>query len=982
MNIEKKLDQLSSVSNTDEELMPVIDSSFTGESEVVAGLGSIASKIGKKIGKTVVEKVQPVIKTMERTPNKKMDVDINVPESPLPADELTEKIIDRNVIEKVPPKTKVQKNIQKQIDENPTITPEELAIKQDVELARIQQAKLEGTPLKPGEFSFNYDVLNTTDDVSALIEANANLLGIKANNIKWEDVIESSQGIGLSKNHIEDLLTGKLKVNPELAYKTNELIKITQNNLAVKLEKVRAGEMTEQGMVDVMKEISLNGVLLQQARQYKTNIAQSLGILRAKVDNVQDISQVSSFKNPEELKIFADKYLNASKETQNKLIDGVTKGFSLSKLSNIYVGGLVSRPSTHFKNIFATALAIPLRWANKAGAAAMDVIRVSSVQDQQREVFFSEVMSEIFSTGAALKNGFAAARYATKNGKSINALDATKFEGTNPFGDIFDIKDGSPFSFGLKFFNFTAAAANKALFMGDEFVKGVNYTYELESHITRQSIKAHNKVLKEGGDLTQAASAFDDVANSIYDNPPSSIHDIAAENAFLKPLDPGMLKNMENLINSPTTAGFFLKTQIPFFKTPTNLYSQTFEQIPLLALVTKKARQDLSSGDPARVQLALSKQSVGLGLMYIASQYASDGDITGPGPKDVNERKLLEAQGWKPYSFVIDTTSKKFEDANKSMLTKGTGNYEGKYFLSYEGLEPVGALLAIGASYADYARYEDDPNLLNSMIYGVVPALAEYATNHPLLDGVNSIGKFFDTIKSSTSEDRLDTSFKELISGAGVLAYKSIVPLSGLQKSVREKTDEYKRDYKVESQDYKLMEGVLEAQNKILDNLPFGSDDLPQKINIWGEPLKYEDAWRPLRASKGKALEANEILINTRTPYGAPTDRFQMTTPDGVSVSVKFTPQEYKRMIEIANFNLKLPEKIIETWKSTKEEIEISAQTGTEAQLQKLHKVLLKTMNDTFNVAKKQVVTNSKFSNKIKQRIEDEANKIRNDIVE
>lgn len=977
MNIEKKLDQLSSVSNTDEELMPVIDSSFTGESEVVAGLGSIVTKLGKK----AVGQLQPVLKTIGRTPDKKMDVDINVPESPLPADELTEKIIDRNVIEKVPPKTKVQENIQKQIDENPTITPEELAAKQDVELARIKQAKLEGTPLKPGKFYFNYNVLNATDDVAALIEANANLVGIKANNIKWEDVIKSSQDIGLSKKDIEELLTGKLKVSPELAYKTNELIKITQNNLAVKLAKVRAGQMTEQDMVDLVKEISFNGILLQQARQYKTNIAQSLGILRAKVDNVQDISQISSFKNPEELKIFADKYLNASKETQNKLIDGVTKGFSISKLSNIYVSGLVSRPSTHFKNIFATALAIPLRWANKAGAAAMDVIRVSSVQDQEREVFFSEVMSEIFSTGEALKNGFVAARYATKNGKSINALDATKFEGTNPFGDIFDIKDGSPFSFGLKFFNYTAAAASKALFVGDEFVKGVGYTYELNGYITNQSIKAHNKVLKEGGDLTQAASAYDDVANSIYDNPPSSIHDIAVENAFLRPLDQGTLKNMENLINSPTTAGFFLKTQIPFFKTPTNIYSQTFEQIPLLALATKKARQDLSSGDPARVQLALSKQSIGLGLMYLASQRAADGDITGPGPKNINERKLLEAQGWRPYSFVINTTSKKFEDANKSMLTKGTGNYEGKSFLSYEGLEPVGALLAIGASYTDYARYEDDPNLLNSMIYGVVPGIAEYATNHPLLDGVNSIGKFFDTIKSSTSEDRLDTAVKELVSGAGVLAYKSIVPLSGAQKSVREKTDEYKRDYKVQSQDYKGLEGVLEALNKIRDNLPFGSNDLPKKLNIWAEPLEYEDAWMPLRASKGKALEANEILINTRTPYGAPTDRFQMTTPDGLSVSVKFTPPEYKRMIEIANFDLNLSERIIETWASAKEEIEISAQTGTEVQLQKLHKVLLKTMNDTFNEAKKQLVTNSELSDKIQQRIEDEANKIRDDIV-
>jgi hypothetical protein len=625
-----------------------------------------------------------------------------------------------------------------------------------------------------------------------------------------------------------------------------------------------------------------------------------------------------------------------------------------------------------------------LRWANKAGAAAMDMVRVTTKQDAEREVFLSEVMSEMLATGSALKNGFRAAQYATKNGRSMNALNAKKIEGQNPFGDIFEVKDGSPFAPAIKFFNFAASAPGKALFIGDEFLQGINYTYELESHVTRQAMKAYNSTIKETGDINAARSIYDDVANSIYDNPPDSIHAIAMENVFVKPLDPGFLNDMKNIINSSSLGGFALKTQIPFFQTPTNLYSQTFEQIPALALVTKKARQDLMSGDPARVQMALSKQAVGAGMMYTAAQYAADGNVTGPGPKNFKERQLLMNQGWQPFSIVVSlpNASKNFQEKYKSIFTKGTGDYEGKYFLSYEGFEPIGALLAIGASYSDYARYEDDADLLNSMIYGAAPGIAEYAMSHPLLEGINNIGKFIDDVGSTANEEQIDAALEKFITEIGVIGYKSTVPLSGLQMTVRQKTDEFQREYKVESQDYVGLQGVLEAQNKILNNIPFGSDDLPKKINIWAEPLTYEDAWFPLKATKGKALEANEILINTNTQFSAPTNRYQITSPDGISVDIKLEPKEYQQMIEIANFDLNLSDRIIQSWELAKQELELSAKAGTPVQKQKVQKEFLSIINNTFNEAKKQLVMDSIYSDEIQQRINEEIDEVREDVVE
>lgn len=975
-----------------EQINAPAEPTFTGEKEQVAGLLN---------RKTLEKIIQPVQKSIKR----RAPVD-NIPTQELPTVDTT--LLPKSEVVKEPdslqaptvqptapqtkPLTKKQQKIQQTVDSVEQFTPEQLIVRQRQEAENIAKMREEGKRLVPGELTFNYEVLDTSDDLNALIEANAKMYGIKTENITFDEVIESAKNIGFDKKFIETLMSGEIKVNNELArnsYQTNKLIKILQADLNEKLLRVKNGDVTEQQMISIMKDMSFNGVLLQNAKNYKTNLGQGLGILKAKVEDITNIGDLSGLKSVEDFKRFAEKYLNSNQETQNKLIQGVTTGKTIDKLSMIYVGGLLSRPGTHIKNIASTLSAVPLRWANKSTAAGFDVARYNFGkligQDVSRSVYFSETLSEVVATKQALLNGFEAASFAYKNGYRIDALQASKFETTKMDVDIFDTKEGSPFAGFAKFFNYAAKAPGKALFVADEFLKGINYTYELESYVTRQSIKAHDDVLINQGTIEEASAAYDNMASSIINNPPDFIHDLAAEDVFLKPLEPGKLKTFKDMTNDASLSSYLIKTQIPFLQTPTNLYSQVFEEIPVLAFATKKARQDIASGDPARVQLALAKQSTGLGLMYVASNFAADGSITGPGPADKAEFTRLIDQGWKPYSLVFDFSQltpeqrKKYDDDGR--LVKGTGNYEGKYFFSYEGLEPIGALLAIGASYAEYAKYNDNADELNSFIYGALPGVAEYAASHPMLEGIQRVGKMVTNLTNNLDETKADKLFNDFIAYTLEIGYKStpvIGQLSGLQKSAAEAIDPYQRDYKLNGDEHPLLAGVMQGYKKIASGVPGLSTSLPRKINIWNEPLTNDTAWSPLRASKGKALEANEILVATRTPYNVPSNRVEKTL-DNIPVGVKMTDKEYRELIAIANDELMLSERIISKAQDLGEGIDLEATKGTPVQLKRVQKALSTEMESVFAKAREILIERSP---EIQQRLMDEVEKVNQITVE
>jgi hypothetical protein len=111
---------------------------------------------------------------------------------------------------------------------------------------------------------------------------------------------------------------------------------------------------------------------------------------------------------------------------------------------------------------------------------------------------------------------------------------------------------------------------------------------------------------------------------------------------------------------------------------------------------------------------------------------------------------------------------------------------------------------------------------------------------------------------------------------------------------------------------------MMEGMNKLMNATPGLSDNLPNKLNIFAEPLQYETDARfhmsPLRIGKGKTDEANQILIQTHANVSMPKATVTIPISKGLNPTVNLNPMQYNKLLEIANdpAGLNLKQRIID----------------------------------------------------------------------
>lgn len=147
-----------------------------------------------------------------------------------------------------------------------------------------------------------------------------------------------------------------------------------------------------------------------------------------------------------------------------------------------------------------------------------------------------------------------------------------------------------------------------------------------------------------------------------------------------------------------------LRPFVPFIRTPANLLSFAGERTadPVMTMVRtlnplsrttpkqfsalhgnrSRMMADLASQDPQRKSEAYGRVIAGFGFTATGVMFASTGNLTGGGPKNYKERKLLEEGGWRPYSIKV-----------------------GDNYFSYQRMDPFASMLGIFADMADIARY-------------------------------------------------------------------------------------------------------------------------------------------------------------------------------------------------------------------------------------------------------------------------------------
>lgn len=492
------------------------------------------------------------------------------------------------------------------------------------------------------------------------------------------------------------------------------------------------------------------------------------------------------------------------------------------KAIELYINSLLSGPQTHAVNILSNTLTSLAQLPEHAVAAGIGAVRKALPgQAETDRVLFSELGPRTIGMVSGAREGMKAAARSFLTGDTVDAIAKVEQQQLNAIG-------GKVGSF--------IRTPTRLLSAEDELFKGIASRMELNGLALRQ---ANAEGLKGQAARDRAA---DLVLNPTDDLLRRSM-DYARYVTFQTPLRHGSFAaNISHAVQNQPIA----KLLLPFIRTPMNLLKFAAERSPA-ALLMKSWRAEVVAGG-ARRDLAMTRAIVGTGVAAAMYQMALEGHITGGGPADRNARRLLQANGWQPYSLKIGDT-----------------------YYSYARLDPFSTTIGTVADMVDLQSYMTDKQKERSATL-VAAAVANNLTSKTWLSGLSS------ALEAVNDSDRYMQNFISRTTGA--IAVPSIVA------QVARETDPFMRE-------------AREPLDRIRSRIPGLSDDLFPRRDVFGQPVKAQDAIgpdivSPLWTGTGRKDPTIDALLAADATVSPP---LRSRKVDGKAVN--WTPAEYDRLQEV-----------------------------------------------------------------------------------
>lgn len=392
-----------------------------------------------------------------------------------------------------------------------------------------------------------------------------------------------------------------------------------------------------------------------------------------------------------------------------------------------YINALLSSPTTHIVNIAGNASFQALSLAERGLAGFIGNVRTlgglrGDIGDQR---YMSEAAAEMHGLMMAQKDALLLMANTFVTGESGDLVTKIDLKNRRALGSTDNVTDVmSAMAQG----DFTKAAIDslgiatrlpgRFLASEDEYFKVISMRRVLYREAHRASQIAYTTARRNNYDRDTAKKMAQDKYVSVLMNPDAlkEMMTTEARKMTFQGKPEGFFGTAAEQINNLT----FLKPVVPFVNTPTNIvkeaYDRTLNFYSVYEAVKKGSGPEL---DDALAKLALGN-TIALTMFGIANgDYGDDIVINGSGPRDFSTNiNIMGAANVPPYSIGI-----KQED----------GSYE---YTTFSRLDPLSALLVMGADMAQYAKYEDDPAMLAMMAKAYTLSAAEYASNMPFLQGV------------------------------------------------------------------------------------------------------------------------------------------------------------------------------------------------------------------------------------------------------
>lgn len=511
-------------------------------------------------------------------------------------------------------------------------------------------------------------------------------------------------------------------------------------------------------------------------------------------------------------------------------VAGLRNPSGWEKLSTLWKAGLLTNIPTHVGNIAGNV-------GNLATKGVADLVGTGldkgiSLFTGKRTKTVSPIEA-VKGLGTGIKKGYNLLKTGVDPDELLGKYDV---HGEVNFGDGFLGKAANAYTRGV----FRSLGAEDAVFKG---------FHERGALANQAKLIALNEGLK--------GKAYQERVQQLLANPTEEMKMQAVEDAKVATFNNdnilskkiGGLKAGRNKDDSLASKAFAtaVDVTIPFVKTPTNVVARIAEYTPLGLLKLAAGQINKNTRGQKRFVEDFSKVVTGAGLMYLGSQLAKQGDLTGSLPADQKERDQWQAEGKQANAIRIGGT---WYQLNK--------------------ITPIGYLLGLAADYENGNAEGKDlgTNVATTALKG-----AKNLTDQTFLSGLSG------TLKAVNDPEQNAASYLKQTVG-------SVVP--ALFGGIARATDPNVR----------VTDGVLDA---IKAKIPGLSQTLAPRLNIFGEEVKNQDPVtsliNPFRPQEDKS---NDPLLKELRTQG-----INIGLPSEKMFNTSLNPDEYARYQKVQGGILK-----------------------------------------------------------------------------
>ena len=631
---------------------------------------------------------------------------------------------------------------------------------------------------------FNFDYMNTTDDVKVVItaigetysdETVARTRGKISNELTIREAAAlTADEIGFSR----ELLNRKVGDRPLTAAEfvgARELLVRSATKLEELARLIKSGQGTAADRLKFRRQLAIHSGIQLQLKGAQTEAARALQSFQIPVTGELDATRFSEEAQrlldesggAETTDALADRLLKSAKENGLKGINDFSQGGWYAKgkqmVHEAYLAGLLSSPATQAKNIIGTAAFMLYQLPTEVvsgiyGSAIRGMQKQLGMQYpiSEDQIYVEDALLRVKGWADAYKDALKAASIAwrTESPAGASKLDIDQYASITGQSE-------SWFQQSIDQLGKRVRIPFRLLLAADEFTKTISQRGEFYTLINKRYQHSLRKGMSEQEALDEAGMLMLD---------PRAVADDLTIKARFDTLqsDLGMFGKVTGMIQR-TLLGRFL---LPFATAPTNALLRTMEYTPF----SKTTRDVLGYNGAKARQQGLGRLTLGGATMYTIGQYAQEGRITGGLPSDPKQREALPP-GWQPYSIVLKGEG--FPEDKPLYDIFGAPNGP-LIYVSYAGYEPVGGLLAITADTIQRMNNTDDPTASQNLAGAAMIATAEYYKELPMLQGIADLVSFMEGYDAA----KLARSYVESSTPIGLPN-----PLSSMQRMIQRLRD-------------------------------------------------------------------------------------------------------------------------------------------------------------------------------------------------